>query len=114
MKEQVIAARLFQLKERTTDVINLVIETERLIRGEDVELIMKNYRDILSKDLIIVMVVSALELKQEEKDKITNFVTKSFSDRKLVFLFDVEKSAKGLTISIADDIIDFSLDGVNF
>jgi F0F1-type ATP synthase delta subunit len=114
MNEKIIAAKLFQLKSAETDPVLIVIKSAQLLKGVDVDAVLRYYKEISAKKLIIANIVSAADLNPSEKEKIKQTLSKKFTEAELVCVFSLDKNAKGLNINVADNVIDFSSTGTIF
>ena len=107
MNEKILAARLFQLKQKESDPIILTIKSAQLLKGADLDLVLASYYEILEKKLLVAEVESSVELGISEQDLIRKNISEKFPNDKLVFVFYINTEAQGLEIKVADNIIDF-------
>jgi len=115
MNEKIIAANLFLLKGKNLDPVIFNIKSAQLMSGANLDDVLKYYTQIVEKKMLVAEVKSAIELLQDQKDTIIKAVSQKFNqEEEIVYVFNVEKNIKGLTIKVADNQIDFDTAGMYF
>jgi F0F1-type ATP synthase delta subunit len=108
MNDNILAAKLYKLKDKISDPILLTIKSAQLLKGADLDNVLEAYQAIIKKELTIVEVTSAVELVQEQKLKIVKAINDKFNTLQLVYVFAVDSQMSGLVIKLDDNAVDFS------
>lgn len=108
MNDNILAAKLYKLKDKINDPVLLTIKSAQLLKGADLDNVLEAYQAILRKEITIVDVTSALELAQEQKLQIVKAINDKFNKLQLVYVFTVDAKMSGLVIKLDDNVVDFS------
>ncbi|MEI6462043.1 MAG: F0F1 ATP synthase subunit delta [bacterium] len=80
------------------------------IQGSDIDKVFEEYKKILTKENLIIEVLSATKLDSKQVEKLESVVTKKITTASLIFNYAIDAKVKGgIVIRNNDDLIDMSM-----
>jgi F0F1-type ATP synthase delta subunit len=107
MEEQ-IAAQIY-LSGNYNNIKLLILNIIKQTENHDIEKIIEIYSKILDRKIIVAHIKTSIGLKNELKEKITNFVQNQYKTSKIIFYFEIDSQTRnGIEIKVGDDILNFN------
>ncbi|MEI6887099.1 MAG: F0F1 ATP synthase subunit delta [bacterium] len=80
------------------------------IQGSDIDKVFEEYKKIITKENLIIEVLSATKLDDNQVSKLESNVTKKITNAGLIFHYSIDAKVKGgIVIRNNDDLIDMSM-----
>ena len=107
MEKKEIVKKIYKLSNTTKDKTLFLLEVLDLVKGSEIEEILKIYTDLVDGKVQIAEVHSHNELNDVQKQNLEQKVNAKFNNIELIYDYQVsEKNNPGIMVRIADNVLD--------